>query len=119
MALKSQLTTLNTERAAEEIRIEAARASNAALKAEMTEISAGLESMATTQKILKREIDSSRPVSDLRGVTAELAKKLNRAGIHTIGELAESSGTKLRTAGVVDNATEARALITEAKNRLK
>lgn len=116
---RTSIDALRRARAEEEQRIAELGATRAALKADLDEMTAGLERVAEMRKTLKVEVDSVRPVSELEGLSARDAALLERAGLRTIGELAGANATVLRSADIGSTTEERRTLIDLAKKRLQ
>ena len=118
-ALEATVDKLQAERAAEEERIAKAQTEREALKKDLDELNAGLKSLSDARTRLRIEIDSVRPINELDGINAATAKRLENAGIRTIGDLAGTTAPKLRAANIGADVNSRRALINLAKARLK
>lgn len=89
------------------------------LKTELDELNAGLSAASEMRRTLRVEIDSLRPLKELDGLDANVARRLEAAGIRTIGDLAGARAPRLRNAEVGTNTADRNRIIAIAKERLK
>lgn len=117
--IESDVEALRAKREAEAESLAALKVERATLTTELTELRAGMEAVAEMQRKMKTDVDSLRPVAELDGVSRDMAVRLERAGVRTIGDLAKVSTAKLRTAEIGRDTAARKALIDMAKLRLQ
>ncbi|MEL6884221.1 MAG: DUF6519 domain-containing protein [Pseudomonadota bacterium] len=100
-------------------KIETMKTERDTLRTELEDLNKGLTAASEMRRTLRVEIDSLRPLRELDGLDARTARRLEAAGIRTIGDLAKARAPRLRTAEVGTDTAERNRIIAIAKNRLK
>jgi hypothetical protein len=116
-AARAQLESLRQARAAEQAALSEIEARRAESAAQLNTMRTDLETLRGQQREISLEITRTRPVSDVAGVDAEMAKRLNTLGVRTVNDLARMDADRL-TASRIDPAA-AKAMIAAANARLK
>ncbi|ABV94283.1 hypothetical protein Dshi_2550 [Dinoroseobacter shibae DFL 12 = DSM 16493] len=117
--IETEVDALRVMREAEAQSLEALKIERDSLKTELEGLRSGLDAVGEMQRKMKVDVDSLRPVTELEGVSREVAARLERAGVRTIGDLATASTAKLRTAEIGQDTAARKALIDTAKLRLR
>ena len=117
--LQGVIAELEEKRLAEEQKLEEVRQSRRELTDQLTAMNNDLDTVQKKQNDLRIDFERGRPVNDLGDIDRPMLLKLHAMGIRTIGELAATTGSKLRTGGVVTSTQAGNALRKKAQNRLK
>ncbi len=116
-ALKSQVSSLRTERELEMQKLEEISGRQEAVAADLARLNEGLKALDTMRSEIGLEIARIRPVKEVPGVNADIDVILRDMGIRTVEELSKSSVETLIAGRRIDAAT-AEAIIKAARKRL-
>jgi hypothetical protein len=122
--IKTDINTLKSEKAAVQDELVSIKSQLSSVKtqrdgliADVSSLTTNLEQASAKQKSLALDFEKSRPITDISEVDDSSVKKLNAAGIRTIGDLAAADVSKQAKLKEI-NKTKLNSLISQANSRV-